>query len=284
VALTMAGCSPEPGPFAHKPGTKSTLLDPVSDSGGIVVASVEGATEQVAQRLREALIDALALHDIPAATDGANRHTRFLKGHAALSPRPGGLARIDIAWELTDAIGRPVGSQPVGREVTRAAWEAGDPALIKALARDSASAIATLIQEPAPTDVVRARKVMLHVWPVAGVQKTTGIALRRAMEEALRRRDYTVAAELGDRGLIIAGSVSRGPPGGGRQPVELVWAVLDGGGHELGRLAQKNILPASGLDSALGAAAPAIAEAAAGGMVKLLERLPPARLSAADAR
>ena len=276
AAFAPAGCGTETGPFAHAPGEAPALVEALPDRGGIIVLGISGPPEPTARALQEAMIEALARHDIPAATSGGNLRSRFLQGRAKAEPRPGGMVRLALSWELTDTEGRPVGSQPMTREVPRTRWEQNDPALIEAIAAAAAAPIAALIQDPVPADAERTRRVPLHVWPVAGLPEIDALALRRAMESALRRRDYTVADALGDRTLVVAGSVTLGQPEGGSRRIEVVWAVLDGAGRELGRQAQDNMIPAGDGTPNLAETAHDIAEAAAGGVVELLERLPPA--------
>lgn len=279
--LLPGGCGELPAPFAHTPGKTSSLVEPVADGGGIVVLDVTGPPDAVAAALQRAMVDALARHDIPAATDGGNRRSRFLHGSARIAPGPAGTVRLEMTWDLADTAGSPVGSQPVAREVPREAWERADPTLIKSLADEAAPAIAALVQEPAPAEATRNHRTPLHVWPVAGVEEQDAVALRRAMEAALRRRDYTVQAELGEKGLVIAGSVVLGKAADGLRRIEVVWTVLDGGGRELGQLAQDNTIPVGNGAPALAEVANDIAEAAAGGVIELLERLPPAATGAA---
>ena len=274
LLAVLAGCDPGPGPFAHPPGKAPTVIGMVPDAGGIIVRDIAGPPETVAGALRNAMIDALAQQDIPAATSGGNRRSRFLQGLVTASPRGTTTVRLQIAWALTDTAGKAAGSKTVTQDVPRRAWEQADPATIKALAGTSAAAVAAMIQEPTPADAGARHRMPLYVYPVAGLPEIDAIALRRAMELALRERDYDVKAELADNALVIAGNVVLGKVEAGQQPIEISWAVLDSSGKELGRLAQNNTLKVGEGQPSLAALANDIADAAAGGVVEVMDNLP----------
>lgn len=284
--LPLAGCGigiggfdgiggPDTGPFAHPPGKASPLVTPVPDVGGIVVHAIAGAPEPAARALRKAMVNALADQEIPAATSGGNRRSRFLQGFVSALPHGAETVRLQIAWALTDPTGKAVGSKTVTRDVPVKAWNRADPATIKAIAGASAPVVAAMIQGPMPTEVGRAQRPPLNVWPVVGVSQLDALALQRAMEHALRERDYDVRPQLADNGLVIAGNVVLGKVKDGQEPIQISWAVLDSTGKELGRLSQKNTLAVgSGPPSLLGLAND-IAEAAADGVSDVVDNLPP---------
>lgn len=275
AAAALAGCDTSPGPFAHAPGRPPAATAIVPDAGGVVIRPIAGPPENVADALQKAMVDALALQDIPAATSGGNRRSRYLQGLVSARPHGAGNLRLQVAWALTDPAGRSAGSKTITKDVPLVAWQRADSATLKALAGVSATAVAAMIQGPAPADVGTAHHVPLHVYPVAGVPDVDAIALRRAMEKALRDRDYEVRPELGDNALVIAGNVALGKPDRGQVPIEISWAVLDSTGKELGRLAQNNTLSVGDGPPNLAAIAEDIAEAAAGGVVEVLDSLPP---------
>ena len=115
----------------------------------------------------------------------------------------------------------------------------------------------------------------LHVWQVEGMKPDDGMTLQRAMTTALRRRNFTVSPGLEGAGLVISAHFSAGPATADPRPVEISWAVLDAAGKELGKLTQRNAVPASELASDWKALAAIIAENAAGGISDMVQRLPP---------
>jgi len=282
--LALGACQPLPRPFAHDDGLPSAEVAPLADAGGVVVRGIEGVPPRVAAALTRAMIDAMAQRNIPAATGDGNARSRFLTATATTEgaeAEAGGPVRIDVSWALADRAGRALGTAPARMTVPRAAWAQPSHRALAPLAEEPARALAVLMQDPAPAEAppsgtagAAARSVPLHVWPVAGADGDGAAVLRRAMEEALARRGFRVTEALLEDGLVIAGSVALGADSGGRRPIEVEWTVLDGSGRELGKLAQKNAVPAAALERGWGGLAGIIAESAAPGVGALLARLP----------
>jgi hypothetical protein len=277
--LLAAACQPLPRPFMPEEGTirGPKTLAPLVDGGGIVVNRVANVPPAVSDAVQRAMIDALAVQNIPAAAGGANVLSRFLTGTAKAPPDAGSRPRIDveIVWALTDRAGRKLGERTTRMSVPRATWLRPSRRTLAPLAAPAAPALAALLQEPVEKAARKPNDVPLHVWPVAGVAGDGPAALRLAMEAALGRRGYRVTPDLAENGLVIAGSVSLGAEDKGQLPITVEWAVLDGGGASLGKLDQRNAVPAAALARGWGELAPLIAEAAAGGIGTLLNRLPP---------
>jgi len=275
--MTVAACQPLPRPFMPEEGIKGPkTLAPLVDGGGIVVLAVENVPPPVSEALRRAMIDALAQQNIPAAASGSNVLSRFLTGTARTAPGPSaaGPTRVEVTWELADRAGRKLGAGTARMSVPPEMWAAANRKALAPLADGAAPAIAALMQEPPETRALQPREIPLHVWPVAGAGDDGALALRLAMEAALGRRGFSVTETLSENGLVIAGSVSLGAVAEGKRPIAIEWTVLDGGGKELGKLDQKNAIPAEALREGWGPLAYLIAESAAGGVGALLARLP----------
>jgi hypothetical protein len=272
--MTVAACQPVPRPFMPDEGIKGPkTLAPLEDGGGIVVLAVENVPPPVSEALRRAMIDALAEQNIPAAASGSNVLSRFLTG-TARKPSTAGATTVEVTWELADRAGRKLGTGTARMSVPPEMWAAASHKALAPLADGAAPAIAALMQEPSETRALQPREIPLHVWPVAGAGRDGALALRLAMEAALGRRGFSVTETLADNGLVIAGSVALGAVAEGKQPIAIEWTVLDGGGKELGKLDQKNAIPADALKNGWGPLAYVIAESAAGGVGALLTRLP----------
>jgi hypothetical protein len=267
------------GPFAHPPGKASALAAPVPDGGGVVVRAIAGASDGTAGALRAAMVKALADQEIPAMTSGGNRWSRFLQGIVSATPRGAKTMRLQIAWALTDPAGNAAGSKTVTSDVPLRAWERADPATMKAIAGTSAAVVAALVRGPAPVEARQVKRMPLHVWQVTGVSRIDALALRRAMEQALRERDYNVQPELVDNAFVVAGNVVLGEAKAGQQPIQISWTVMDSSGRELGRLSQDNTLAVGSGPPSLAGLASAIAEAAADGVADVLDNMPPGMLT-----
>ncbi len=275
AAAFFAACQPVPRPFAPAPdGRRGAALEQ-SDHGGIVVLAVAGVAEPIAQGMAAGMARALRDRNVPAATGGGNRRSRFLQGWVTTQPASPRRVRIDLVWDLFDADGGLIGSKPVQREVVRHRWEGGDRALLDELAAAAVKAIAALVQEPAAAGAAAAPGPPLHVAAVTGAPGDGGIALRRAMTRALGGAGFRLSDAPVAGALVIAGRVAVSAPREGRQTAEITWAVRRTDGTELGTLSQINAVPAGSLDGAWGPTARAVADAAVGGVRDLLDRAMP---------
>ncbi len=278
VAFLLVGlagaCQPVPRPFkATHSAEKDKALLALTDSGGIVVLDVNGAPEPMAHRLATEMAKVLGELNVPAATGGGNLRSHFLQGWAEVKTGAGGKANIRVVWDLFNAKGTVIGSQPSEAEVERYRWEGGDRTLLVSMVKASAPAIAALLQEPAPADR-SALGQPLYVAPIPDAPGDGSRALRQAMFDALRRLGFNVVKKLERSGLVVAGKVKVGPPKAGRQAVSVSWAVRRGDGTALGNMEQNNTVLAGTLDRAWGRTARIVADNAARGMSDLLGRVP----------
>lgn len=271
----LAACQPIPRPFAPAADDRHGAALEQSDHGGIVVLAVAGVAEPIAHGLAAEMARALRDRNVPAATGGGNRRSRFLQGWVTTQPASGGRVRIDLVWDLFDAGGKVIGSKPIQREVAGYRWDGGERTLLDDLATSAAQAIAALVQDPAAAGAAAAPRPPLHVAAVTGAPGDGGIALRRAMRRALGGAGFRLSDAPVAGALVIAGRVAVSAPQKGRQTAEITWAVRRSDGTELGRLSQKNAVPAGSLDGAWGPTARAIADAAVGGVRDLLRRATP---------
>ncbi|HEX7970310.1 MAG TPA: hypothetical protein VF502_18955, partial [Stellaceae bacterium] len=114
---------------------------------------------------------------------------------------------------------------------------------------------------------------MLSLRPVAGAPGDGDRALTRAMDDALRRAHVVLAEQRTDQeSFVLAGTVKMSPADAGRQRVKVSWALLGADGHQVGTIDQENAVPAGSLDGAWGDIAYAVANAAAPGVLALIER------------
>jgi hypothetical protein len=282
--LAAAACQPLPRPFAHDTDRASTVIAPLSDSGGVVLRGIDGLPGAVAAALERAMIDALAERNIPAATEGGNVRSRYLTGTATLdgASASGGPLDLRVTWALADRMGRSIATETARMTLPRHVWTEPEHKALAPLADGPAAAIAALMQDPAPDETVeKGSSVPLYVWPVAGVTEERGFILRRAMEAALARHGLEVTDTLRDDGLVISGSVALGAEADGHRPIEVEWILLAQSGEELGSLDQRNSVPVAAVERGWAALAEIIADTAAPGVGALLDRLPPAGQGAA---
>lgn len=113
----------------------------------------------------------------------------------------------------------------------------------------------------------------LRVRPVDGAPGDGGTALKRAMMAALGRAPDLVITEKDTPGtLLVACRVTVAPPVKGQQQVTVSWSLARADGTEIGRVDQANAVPAGSLDRYWGDVAYVVANAAADGILNLLQR------------
>lgn len=270
MLVWLAGCQPVPQPFMPEPHARENPLLVLPDRAGIVVLDVDGVPPAAAKSFPEAMTRALVARNIPAWTTSGNRGTRFLQGQARSRRTGPGRVEIELIWDLVAPDGTSIGSHRTAGEAWGEDWRRGNRTLIARLAKESAGGIAAFIQDAAPTGPPAPAPV--HVMQVTGAPGDGSGALGGAMANALRRAGIRIASGKRTDGPIVAGRVALGPVSDGLQRLEVTWLVRRADGSEIGRLKQRNPVPAGSLDGPWGKLAFVIAEAAAGGIGDLLRR------------
>lgn len=272
LALILGGCQPKPQPFAPSIAERNNPLLKLPDLAGVVVLDIDGAPKDFAGQFPQAMIEALLARNIPAWTISGNRASYFLQGSAKATPLGGDRVRITMDWDLVDSGGRQVGRHSLSRKTRWKDWRAGSKDLIEALATQSAIGIAAFIQDAAPEDTAaRIKRIPLFVTPVAGAPGDGETSLQRAMMAALRRAKLKITRQKTEKTIEIWGRVRIGPARNKQQNIEITWSVRAPDKREIGKLTQRNTIPAGSLDTAWGELAFIIADAAIGGVVDLLK-------------
>ncbi len=272
LVAILAACQPLPHPFAgNVPPPDSPILSP-RDSAGILVRPVEGAPEPMAGELAEAMAAALRDAQIPASTRGRNKRSYELSGTASEERLADGGSAVAVEWVLRAADGTDMAR--VGTRAARPAqrwWEGGDAAA-REIAAAGAPAVAKLVQDEPPV-ASGSSEATLSLRPVTGAPGDGGRTLTRAMDDALRRAHVALGEQRTEqRGFVLTGTVTMSPAKAGQQQVKVSWALLGADGRELGQVNQENVVPAGSLDGNWGDIAYAVANAAAPGVVALIER------------
>jgi hypothetical protein len=265
LAVLLAACQPRPQPFRPEAKADAGGMLARHDLGGVIVRPVVGLPPKETAALADAMVAALQKAEIPASLAGGNRLSLRLDGAAA---RQGHSVAVD--WRLSDAAGNAAGAAHA------VAPASDDPKRLAAdlSARSTPAIVALMVGSAGKPPASAPKPRRLTVWPVVGAPGDGDPALSRAMHDALVAAELPVADELTDRGLVIAGSVHVGPPSEGRQPVEILWSVLDPTGAEIAKLAQNNSVPQGSLDGKWGPIARMIADAAVPGVIDMLRQVP----------
>lgn len=145
ATLGLAGCGEPPRPFAHTGEVDSPLLK-LADPAGIALMQLDDFPAAGQKRFQEALIDQLHRAEVPATVGSGNAQSYRLVGQAIDRPTEDG-REVLIHWRMTDAAGQARGNHVVRRIVDPKAWDSGDPALMRELARGSTAGILSLLPD-----------------------------------------------------------------------------------------------------------------------------------------
>jgi len=273
LALLLLGCQPLPHPFEDdRPAPRAPIMT-LPDTVTVLVSPIAGLDPDARQNLAHATAEALQANDILASDTVGNRGSLNLLGTASANGRG-----VKVDWRLIDPSGKTVGTATSGAGVSLDSLNRGDAAALKALATDSATAIARLLGDdpsaPAPSgpgSSLNYRQVT--VVPVTGAPGDGKQALTAAMTSALKRARLTVMpGEHRGETLSVVGTVSIDRPQNGQQHVAITWALLQPDGKQLGVVKQENAVPQGSLDGPWGEVANAVAQAAAPGILALIEK------------
>ena len=268
LALLLVGCQPLPHPFEDdRPGPRAPIMT-LRDTDTVLVAPVAGLASEARAKLARAMAEALQADEILASAESGNRSSLNLLGTASAGDRG-----VKVDWRLIDPSGRSIGNATGSAAVSMESLNRGDAAAIKALAMASATAVARLLQDDAPAaaPVRNFRQVM--VLPVTGAPGDGKRSLTAAMTAALMQAKLTVVpGERSGDALSVVGTVTLDRPQNGRQRVAITWALLEPDGKQLGVVTQENAVPQGSLDRRWGEVANAVAEAAAPGILALIEK------------
>ncbi|HMK68989.1 MAG TPA: hypothetical protein VK433_10600 [Stellaceae bacterium] len=273
LALLLLGCQPLPHPFEDdRPAARAPIMS-LPDTDTILVSPVAGLDPDARQGLAHATAEALQANEILASDTVGNRGSLNLLGTASASG-----SGVKVDWRLIDPAGKTVGTATSSAGVSLDSLNRGDPAALKALAMDSASAVSRLLGDdrspPAPSGAgpsLNYRQVT--VVPVTGAPGDGKQALTAAMTTALKQARLTVVpGEHRTETLSVVGTVSIDRPQNGHQHVAITWALLQPDGKQLGIVKQENAVPQGSLDGRWGEVANAVAQAAAPGILALIEK------------
>ena len=278
LALIMSlftACQPVPKPFAPTIAERGNPLLLLRDRAGVVVLNVTGAPVNAAQQLSNAMIKALLARNIPAWSSSGNRASYFLQGDAITNSVGDGWVQTILNWDIVDPNGEHIGQYSVSRKLRWSDWRDGSEDLIASLANESAFGIAAFMQDAIPERPASlAGQIPVFVTPVAGAPGDGENSLQIAMIAALRRAKLKIVTRKQGNTVEIVGRVQISPARKQRQNIVIIWAVRGPDGAEIGKLTQRNAVPAGSLDKAWGALAFVVADAAVGGVIDLLN-IPP---------
>ncbi len=268
--LLIAGCQPLPHPFeGARPGPRAPIVS-LRNTESVVVSPVAGVDTGARGPLAESMASALQDLDVLASVGSSSRGSLSLLETAR--QQGSGMA---IDWRLLDPRGQTLGQGSASAPVSLDAVNRSEAAALKQLAAAAAPDVAKVLQDDppiVPVETTPLRQVV--VLPVTGAPGNGKDALKAAMAAALVRAKLSVlaAAPSGGKALSVVGTVTLDRPQNGQQHVAISWALMDPGGKQLGVVKQENAVPQGSLDGTWGEVANLVAEAAAPGILAIIEK------------
>ena len=199
------------------------------------------------------MASALQEHEIAASDKTASIGSYELVGSIQEMPPIGGKAALVALWELRDPSGQLSASGSNASKRRPADWQKGRMMRSRALAAASASQLADLLQDEAPTEAGVGGRTRLLIGGVDGRPGRRRPRLARAITELLKRQDLASSPIRRPRPISCSTPTSTSPS---RRPASSTsrssggCASKDGG--EIGTVGQENDVPAGLLDGAVG--------------------------------
>jgi hypothetical protein len=271
--FAVAGCQPVPQPFAHPEKSINPIVVPTGDFGGVTLLPVSGLTYERGRGLTAAMTDALLSQGIIAAPDSSNQRSKFLQGAVTKTAADGTGTRVTIIWDLFDGGGKFLGSREATLALPQNYWLKDNKKTLRRLVKGVAAELAQLVRGENDGATAKSR-IALRIGIVKGVSDKATTSLRRAMEDALKKRNFRISDAFEGTGLVITGAIKLGPENADPRPIRIIWSVLDPAGKELGKLTQQNTIPRQELEKKWNSLAVVIADNAAGGVGDLVVQLP----------
>ncbi|MEQ8603078.1 MAG: hypothetical protein RIB45_07140 [Marivibrio sp.] len=246
--LSAVACGPVPKPFAQPAPVKAeNPLLAMPDSIGVTVAPPIDGPSDLTGPLAERTAERLRWAGVPASTGPGLSGGYLLEGRTRLE---GG--RAIVAWRLTDPSGETTAAPEVSAPARRGEYEAGADALLAALSKVSASAVAEALASPSAraladpaADAGPDRADAIFVMGVEGPAPGPAEELNRALAALLEDLGAPLTGDEGAATLLIQGAYAVAPGEGDAEGVRLSvdWWLLAPDGSVVGTLSQENAVP-----------------------------------------
>jgi len=267
LAVALAGCGELSRPFAGNPGaTARRLAQPPPARLAVPAPSEALLADAAGTVLANALATALLAQEVPAVAEAPQRGDWRLVTSAELR---GG--QVVPVFTVQNPAGEGQGAAQ-GAAVASAAWAEGAEKTMRGVAESAAPKIASLLtrieaarQQSDPNSLVN-RPARVFFKGVHGAPGDGNTALARQLRTQLPGLGPVVQDTAAGADYVLEGQVSLEPMAGNMTQVEIEWRVDDAAGHDAGRVAQLNEVPAGSLSHYWGDVAAAVVREAAGGI------------------
>jgi len=267
LAVSLAGCGELSRPFAGNPGaTARRLAQPPPARLAVPVPAVALMPDAAGAALADALATALQAQEVPAVAGPSRPGDWNLVTGAELRG-----AEVVPVFTVQNPAGQDQGATE-GAAVPVAAWADGAPQTLRGVAESAAPNIASLLtrieaarRQSDPNSLVN-RPAGVFFKGVHGAPGDGDTALARQIRTQLPGLGPVVQDTAAGADFVLAGEVATEPLAGNMTQVEIEWRVDDAAGHECGRVAQLNEVPAGTLSHYWGDVAVAVVQEAAAGI------------------
>jgi hypothetical protein len=271
--LPIAGCQPLPHPFAGDVPRRGAPILKLRDSSSVAIAPIEGLPRATAEKLGPAMASALQEREIAASDKTASIGSYGLVGRIQEMAPSQGKAALVVLWELRDPSGQRIGEHAERLDAAADDWDAGSEDAVARLAAASATQIAALLQDEAPSEAEIGGRTRLAIGAITGAPGDGDQALVSSITEILKKQDLAIVSDpQATADLVLDADVAIAKAKGGKQNVKIVWHVRRKDGGEIGTVGQENDVPAGLLDGAWGDVAYMVAVSAQDGIMELVTR------------
>ncbi|GAC1346522.1 MAG: hypothetical protein NVSMB18_29010 [Acetobacteraceae bacterium] len=271
LTLALAGCGNLPQPFFGNPGPNAIrLAQPPPSRLAIPSPAQSLLPDEGANAWAAAAAAALLEEEIPATHTDPRRGDWILRMTAELRG-----ASVHPTYTLQNSLGEPQGTTQ-GAPVPTPAWASGDPAVLKAAAKQAAPAIAALLTQieaarlQSDPNSLQNRPARVYLAGVTGAPGDGDRSLPAQIRTKLTSLGIVVQDTPANADYKLRGEVQTAPGAKGTTRIELQWIVNDPNGAERGRILQLNEVPPGSLDRYWGDVAVAAATEAAAGVKEVL--------------
>ena len=281
--MMVAACGSVPQPFRPPESAKKHnefLLAPLG--AGVVVRGIEGPVGWVGDALTQAMAEALREQGIVAGSKWSNQLSLRLSGSGYQKLHEDGPPELVMTWTLTDGEGTITERRETRTTPADGFWEQPTAAMFQDVAERNAEMVISWVDPTRQARTPVALKMpSLSIAPIEAAPGDGATSLARAVTLALGAERVPVLA-TGEGELFVTSRIEIVPAPDNTEDVNITWILSKPDGPEIGRVAQRNRIPAGQLNGRWGAIAVAIADGAADGIAGLARAYRDARAAGLD--
>ena len=305
----MTACGALPKPFAHSGSGLSNPLISLAGGGAVRVSVDKSLPASLAKPLVDNMIKSLWAENVPASAATNFRPRYLLEGqlnitYASVSDPE----QVEMIWTLSNAKGQKLDVFDHRFAGDRAGWLFLDKELLDKIVADMGKDAVQLLyaqQNPKQAGLILPRtikktspkmnseltqdatesssvivsdsakprqKPKIFLSEVIGAPGDGNITLHRNMQRVMRIAGANIVSERPKSNFLVKGFVNVSPPYNGSNDISITWLVATKEGRELGKVTQKNRVPAGSLNGRWGDVAYVVAQGGSIGIIDIVEQ------------